>query len=63
MRHDPHPASADLAYRSATDLAPSAAAIGWLKPQIEAVGPDAPPDPEAEDELLDWLAHRVEEQP
>ena len=43
------------------DIAPFVRAIGWLKNQIEAVGPDAPPGNPAEDELLRWLAQRVEE--
>jgi DNA primase len=35
--------------------------VGWLKLQIEAVQPDAPPDRAAEDELLAWLRQRGEE--
>ncbi len=35
--------------------------IGWLKTTIEAVGPDAPPDPEVEADLLGWLARQGEE--
>ncbi len=44
--------------RSATDFAPYAQAIGWLKARIEAVSPDAPPSGQLEDELLDWLLQR-----
>lgn len=43
------------------DFAGYAAAIGWLKAEIEAVGPDAVPDPEREQGLLLWLAARGEE--
>ncbi len=32
----------------------------WLKHRLEAIGPDAPPDPVGEDELLAWLAQRGE---
>jgi len=47
--------------RTADDIAPYSTAIGWLKTRVEAVGPDAPPDGELEDELLDWLSQRVED--
>ncbi len=47
--------------RHATDIGPYARAIDWLKTRIEAVGPDAPPDPVLEDELLAWLSERVED--
>ena len=46
--------------RRGTDFATYAQTIGWLKTCIEAVGPDAPPDPAAEGELLAWLALRGE---
>jgi DNA primase len=49
--------------RTAEDPSSYAAAHTWLRNQIEALTPDAPPDRQAEDELLDWLTHRVEEQP
>ena len=32
----------------------------WLKHRLESIGPDAPPDPIGEDELLAWLAERGE---
>ena len=32
----------------------------WLKHRLEAIGPDAPPDPVGEDELLAWLEQRRE---
>jgi DNA primase len=35
--------------------------IGWLKTRIEAVGPDSPPDPQGELELLGWLATQAKE--
>jgi DNA primase len=35
----------------------------WLKDRIDALSPNAPPDPVGEDELLGWLITRVEEQP
>jgi hypothetical protein len=35
--------------------------MGWLKTRIEAVSPDAPSSDPLEDELLDWLAQRVED--
>lgn len=44
--------------RSSEDFAGYAAAIGWLKTEIEAVGPDAVPDPGREGELLEWLTER-----
>jgi DNA primase len=47
--------------RTATDIAPYAHAIDWLKTRIEAVGPDAPSDLALEDELLAWLSQRVED--
>ena len=47
--------------RSAADIGPYVAAIGWLHGHIEAVGPNAPSGNPAEDELLDWLAQRVED--
>lgn len=43
------------------DFAAYAAAIGWLKTEIEAIGPDLVADPEREDELLRWLTQRAEE--
>ncbi|MEO6627610.1 MAG: DNA primase [Aquihabitans sp.] len=46
--------------RTATDIAPFSDAIGWLKTRIEAIEPDAPPGGQLEDELLAWLANRVE---
>ena len=46
--------------RTATDIAPFSAAIGWLKTRIEAIEPDAPPGGQLEDELLAWLVNRVE---
>jgi hypothetical protein len=49
--------------RTAEDTAAYSVAHTWLRNQIEALTPDAPPDRQAEDELLDWLTHRVEEQP
>jgi DNA primase len=45
----------------ADDLSVYATAIGWLKTEIEAIGPDAQPDHGREDELLRWLSHRVED--
>lgn len=45
----------------ADDLSAYATAIGWLKTEIEAIGPDAHPDHGREDELLRWLSHRVED--
>ena len=47
--------------RQAEDIEPYARTIGWLKTRIEAVNPDAPPSDALEDELLDWLAQRVED--
>ncbi|HEX2577149.1 MAG TPA: DNA primase [Aquihabitans sp.] len=47
--------------RTAEDFASYAAAIGWLKNEIEAVGADAHPDRQREDELLLWLAQRAED--
>ena len=47
--------------RSSDDFAGFAAAIGWLKGEIEAIGPDALPDEPREGELLRWLTARVEE--
>jgi DNA primase len=44
----------------ATDIAPHVQAITWLKTRIESVGPDAPPDPAGEAELLAWLGHSGE---
>lgn len=46
--------------RTTDDFAAYAQAMGWLKTQIEVVGPDAPPDELAENELLAWLSQRVE---
>ena len=56
-------ALADLERRSrgATDIEPYARTMGWLKTRIEAVSPDAPSSDPLEDELLDWLAQRVED--
>ncbi|QXC62380.1 DNA primase [Aquihabitans sp. G128] len=48
-------------FRTAADPAPYGTAIGWLKTELEAVGPDAPPDRQREDELLLWLAQRAED--
>ncbi|MCU1497483.1 MAG: dnaG [Acidimicrobiales bacterium] len=48
-------------YRSAEDPITYGTAIGWLKTELEAVGPDAPPDRQREDELLLWLTRRAEE--
>ena len=48
--------------RAATDIEPYARSIAWLKTRIEAVNPDAPPSDLLEDELLDWLAQRVEDE-
>ncbi|MBX3313857.1 MAG: DNA primase [Actinobacteria bacterium] len=42
------------------DFAGFAAVIGWLKGEIEAIGPDALPDGPRESELLTWLSTRVE---
>ena len=47
--------------RTAADIAPYARAIDWLKTRVEAVGPDVPSDVALEDELLAWLAQRVED--
>jgi hypothetical protein len=47
--------------RQPEGLAQHGTTIGWLKNRIEAVGPDAPSDPESEAELLGWLAHEGEE--
>jgi DNA primase len=47
--------------RQPEGLARHGATVGWLKTRIEAVGPDAPSDPEAEAELLGWLADEGEE--
>lgn len=44
--------------RSSDDFAGYAAAIGWLKTEIEAIGPDVLPDPTRETELLEWLTQR-----
>lgn len=46
---------------SLEDLGPYAKAMGWLKTEIEAVGPNAHPDRQREDELLLWLAQRAED--
>lgn len=43
------------------DFAGYAAAIGWLKGEVEAIGPDAIADEEREGELLRWLTARAEE--
>jgi DNA primase len=43
------------------DFAGYAAAIGWLKSEVEAIGPDAIADEEREGELLRWLSARAEE--
>jgi DNA primase len=48
------------AVSSSDDFAARAQLVGWLKTRIEAIAPDAPPDPTGEDELLGWLAQRVE---
>jgi len=47
--------------RTADDFAAYSAAIGWLKNEVEAMGPNAHPDRHREDELLLWLTQRVEE--
>lgn len=47
--------------RSVTDIEPYARTMGWLKTRIEAVSPDAPSSDPLEDELLDWLTQRVED--
>ena len=47
--------------RPAEDYAGHAAAVGWLKNEVEAIGPDAVPDRGREDELLTWLTQQVEE--
>lgn len=47
--------------RTASDIAPYARAVDWLKTRVEAVGLDAPSDLALEDELLAWLAQRVED--
>jgi DNA primase len=47
--------------RGAADIEPYARTMGWLKTRIEAVSPDAPSSDPLEDELLDWLAQRVED--
>jgi len=47
--------------RNASDIGPYSRAIDWLKLRIESVGPDAPSDLALEDELLAWLAQRVED--
>lgn len=44
--------------RQSDDFAGYAAVIGWLKTEIEAVGPDALADPSRENELLLWLTQR-----
>ena len=46
--------------RGGEDFAGYVQSIGWLKGRIEALDPDAPPDPVGEDELLAWLVHRGE---
>lgn len=56
-------AMAELEAGGAADQPGSAVHLGrWLKARIEAIAPDAPPDPGGEDELLGWLAQRVEGQ-
>ncbi|MCB0976498.1 MAG: DNA primase [Acidimicrobiales bacterium] len=47
--------------RTSDDFAGYAAVIGWLKGEIEAIGPDSVPDEERENELLLWLTARAEE--
>ncbi len=47
--------------RTATDFPAYAAAIGWVKTEVEAVGPDAHPDRDREEELLRWLSRRAED--
>ena len=47
--------------RPAEDYVGHAAAVGWLKNEVEAIGPDAVPDRAREDELLTWLTQQVEE--
>src|SRR5699024_1399262 len=44
--------------RTSDDFAGYAAVIGWLKTEIEAVGPDAVVDPVREHELLEWITQR-----
>ena len=47
----------------AADQARSAVqAVSWLRGQMEAIAPNAPPDSDREDQLLGWLAQRVEGQ-
>ncbi len=53
-------AEIERASRSGDDFARFAAAIGWLKTEIEAVRPDSHPDRFREDELLLWLTQRAE---
>ena len=47
--------------RAGVDFARYATAIGWLKNEIEAIGPDSEPDRLREDELLLWLVQRAED--
>ena len=47
--------------RSSDDFAAYATAHGWLKNEIEAMGPNAHPDRPREDELLLWLTQRAED--
>ena len=47
--------------RRADDPLSYAQLMGWLKLRLEGIGDNVPPDPEGEDELLVWLAHRAEE--
>ena len=47
--------------RSSDDFAAYATAHGWLKNEIEAMGPNAHPDGQREDELLLWLTQRAED--
>lgn len=44
--------------RDSDDFAGYVNVIGWLKNEIEAVGPDAPADPPRENELVQWLSER-----
>lgn len=46
--------------RTPDGFAANAPIHSWLKTRLEAIGPDAPPDPVGEDELLAWLAQRGE---
>jgi len=53
----------DSAHVTIEDMRAHSELQGWLKTRIEAIAPDAPPDPVGEDELLGWLVQRVEGRP